>query len=88
MQISIDQWRASIGIFYGHAYALICKLTKLNLNDIEILISYFLPIILFLLLLLHGDIESNLDPKKKGQTYFSLFHWNVNSLVARKKISL
>ena len=41
MPISIDQWPASIDIFHGHAYALIFKLTKLNLNDIEIFISYF-----------------------------------------------
>ena len=83
--ISIDQWHASIGIFYGHAYAVICKLTKLNLNNIEIFISYFLPTILFLLLLLHGDIEFNPGPKKKEQTYFLLCHWNVNSFVAHKK---
>ena len=44
--------------------------------------------ILFLLLLLHGDIESNSGPKKKELTYFSLCLWNVNSLVAHKKISL
>ena len=85
MLISIDQWCASIGIFYGHVYALICKLTKLNLNNIDFFISYFLPIILFLLLLLHGDIESNPGPKKKEQIYFSLCHWNVNSLVVHKK---
>ena len=84
MPISIDHWRVSIGIFYGHTYALICKLTKLNLNDIEIFISYFLLITLFLLLLLYGDIESNPGPKKKEQTYFLLCHWNVNSLVAHK----
>ena len=88
MLICIDQWHASIGIFYGHAYALICKLTKLNLNNIEIFISYFLPLIFFLLLLLHDDTESNPGLKKKEQTYFSLCHWNVNSLVAHKKISL
>ena len=51
MLISVDQWRASIGIFYGHAYALIGKLTKLKLNNIEFFVSYFLPTILFLLLL-------------------------------------
>ena len=45
MLISIDQLRASIGIFYGHVYALICKLTKLKLNNIEFFISYFLSII-------------------------------------------
>ena len=82
------QWHASIGILYGHAYALICKLTKLNLNNIEIFISYFLPLIFFVLLLLHGDIESNRGPKKKEQTYFSLCHWNVISLAAHNKISL
>ena len=86
MLISIDQWRASIGISYGHAYALICKLTKLNLKNIEFFISCFLPTILFLLLLLHGDIESNPGPKKKEQTYFSLCHWNMNSLAANKNI--
>ena len=81
MLISIDQWRASTDIFYGHNYALTCKLTKLNLNNnIEFFISY-----LFLLLLLHGDIESNIDPKKKEQTHFSLCHWNVNSLVVHQK---
>ena len=63
----------------------ICKLTKLKLNNIEFFISYFLPIILFLLLLLHGDLESNPGPKKKEQSYFSLCHRNVNSLVAHKK---
>ena len=83
MLISIDQWRASIGIFYGHVYALTCKLTKLNLNNIDFFISYFLPIILFLLL--HGDIEFNPGPKKKEQNYFSLCNWNVNSLIAHKK---
>ena len=51
----------------------ICKLTKLNLDNIEILISYFLPIILFLLLLLDCDIESNPGPEKKKQIYFSFF---------------
>ena len=85
MLISIDQWRASIGIFYGHSYALICKLTVLKLNNVEFFISYFLQIILFLLLLLHGYIESNPGPKKKEQAYFSLSHWNVNSLAAHKK---
>ena len=64
MLISIDQWHASIGIFYGHAYTLIYKLTKLNLNNIEFFILYFLLIILQLLVLLRGDIESNPGPRK------------------------
>ena len=61
------------------------KLTKLTLNNIELFISYILPIILFLLLLLHGDIEPNPGTKRKEQTYFLLCHWNVNSFVAHKK---
>ena len=74
MLVSIDQWHASTGIFYGHAstgifyghaYALICKLNKLKLNNIEFFISYSLPMILLLVLLLHGDAESNPGPKKK-----------------------
>ena len=62
MLISIEQWLALTGIFYGHAYAFICKLIKLNVNNIDFCILFFLPIILFLLLLLHGDIEYNPGP--------------------------
>ena len=40
------------------------------------------------MLLLHGGIDYNPSPKKKEQTYFSLCHWNVNSLVAYKKMFL
>ena len=86
MLININQWHASNGIFYGHAYAFICKLTKLKLNSIEFFISYFLPIILCLLLLLHCDIESKpVNLRKIDLTYFLLCHFNVNSFVAHKK---
>ena len=85
MLINIDQSRASVGIFYSHGYALICKLTKLKLNNIEFFLSHFVPIILFLFLLLHGDVESKPGPKKNEQTYFLLCHLNVNSLVAHQK---
>ena len=50
-------------------------LSEINCVNVNVLI----------LLLLHGDIESKPGPKKKEQTYFSLCHWNVNSLVAHKK---
>ena len=36
-----------------------------------------------MLLLQHGDIESNSGPKKKQIKYFSCCHWNVNSLLAQ-----
>ena len=41
--------------------------------------SYFLH----LLLLQHGDIESNPGPKKEQIKYLSCCHWNVNSLLAQ-----
>ena len=85
MLINIDQSCASVGIFYSHGYVLICKLNKLKLNNIDFFISHFVPIILFLFLLLHGDVESKPGPKKNEQTYFLLCHLNVNSLVAHQK---
>ena len=63
-------------------------LNQIKSNKTEFFISYFLTSILFLLLLLHGYVESNPGPKKKEQTYFLLCHWNVNSLVAHKKYLL
>ena len=44
MLVSIDQWRASIVILYDDAYALICKVTNLNLNNFAFRIAYFLAI--------------------------------------------
>lgn len=71
MLVSIDQWCTSLGKFYGHTYTkLKFKLTKLKLNDIKLFTSYFLPIILLLLLLLYGDIESNPGSKKKSIPIF------------------
>ena len=69
-----------LAYFICHAFALICKLTKLSLGNIEFFVSYFLPIILFLLLLLHGDIEFNPGPKKKRTDLF--FVMSLECLVA------
>ena len=42
-----------------------------------------------MLLLTHGDIESNPGPPpKKISSYFSLFHWNANSILPHNKLSL
>ena len=40
--------------------------------------TYFLHI----LLLQHGDIETNPGPQKEKKKNFSRCHWNVNSLIA------
>ena len=42
-----------------------------------------------LILLTHGDVEANPDPKI-SHMYFSCCHWNVNSLVVHNmmKVSL
>ena len=42
----------------------------------------------FLLLLKHGDVEVNPRPKKKEVRFFSCFHWNLNSILAPKKVAL
>ena len=41
-----------------------------------------------MLLLTHGDIESSSGPPKKICSYFSLCHWNANSILAHNKLSL
>ena len=41
-----------------------------------------------MLLLTHGDIESNPGPKRRTSNYFSCCHWNGNSIMAHNKLSL
>ena len=41
-----------------------------------------------MLLLTHGNIESNPGPKRRTSNYFSCCHWNVNSIMAYSKLSL
>ena len=53
------------------------------LNTIEILNALYSGYFLHLLLLQHGDIESNPGPKKEQIKYLSCCHWNVNSLLAQ-----
>ena len=53
------------------------------LNTIKILNVLYSSYFLHLLLLQHGDIESNSGPKKEQIKYLSCCHWNVNSLLAQ-----
>ena len=52
------------------------------------MVNYKTFALIIMLLLSHGDIESNLGPKSKTSNYFWCCHWNVNSIMARNKLSL
>ena len=73
-QISIDQWRASIGLFYGQVCGHISiKFSKGCCNfKMFAFILCFHAAFAFLLLLKHGDVEIKPGPKKK-KTIFFLF---------------
>ena len=73
-----------------HAVCLCFKFRHLTKNlptfhNIQLVnvLSFGYFIYLFLLLLQHGDIESNLDSKNKQVKNLSCCHWNVNSLLAQ-----
>ena len=90
MSVSIDQWRASIGLFYGHVYGhLSIKLGRgcCDFKMVGFILCIF-AVYAFSLLLKHGDVEINPGPKKKETRSFSYFHWNVNSILAHNKFSL
>ena len=90
MPISIDQWRAAVGLFRARRYAAIIKKTIWKYSNLKALtiLLFFYSTIIFLLLVQHGDIEINPGPQKKLPKYFSCCHWNVNRLLAHNKISL
>ena len=90
MSISIDQWRASIGLFYGQVYGHISiKLSKgcCNFKMVAFILCFY-AVFAFLLLLKHGDVEINPGPKKKETRFFSCLHWNINSILAHNKLTL
>ena len=87
--ISIDQWRSSIGLFYGQVYGHVnIKLSKDCNFKIVAFILCFYAVFTFLLLLKHGDVEINPGPKKKETRFFSSLHWNVNNILAHNKLTL
>ena len=90
MSISIDQWRASIGLFYGQVCGHISiKLSKgcCNFKMVAFILCFY-AVFAFLLLLKHGDVEINPGPKKKETRFFSCLHWNINSILAHNKLTL
>ena len=83
MLIGINQWRATIGLFWNDKH----RSGKNNLNHVKNLNFQFV-FFLALLPITHGDIETNPGPKSKNSKYFSCCHWNVTSILAHDKLSL
>ena len=52
-----------------------------------ILLNFFYSLFYQILLLLHGDVETNPGPNKKYKP-FTCCHWNVNSLTTRNMVIL
>ena len=90
MSISIDQWRGSIGLFYGQVYGHFSIKLSRGCCEFKMVafILRFYAVFAFLLLLKHGDVEINPGPKKKETRFFSCLHWNVNSILAHNKLTL
>ena len=84
------QWRACIGNFYRYACPQINmnkSLLSFNFDISLILLSFFYSFFYQILLLLHGDVETNPGPNKKCKP-LTCCHWNVNSLTAHKMVKL
>ena len=82
MLVNNDQWCGTIGLFQS----------KLSLKfsskfSVLRLVNYEIITFLILLLLSHGEIEVNIEPKRK-YSKFPCVHWNENSIVVDDKLSL
>ena len=67
MPINIMQWHARIRNFYRYAYPLINmykSLLSFNFDMSLILLNLFYSLFYQILLLLHGDVETNPGPNK------------------------
>ena len=87
MPVSVLQWCTGIGSFYKCTHPLFkikCNLL-LKLEIRKILTIFFYSIFSRMLIMQHGDIESNPGPSKKHRP-LTCCHWNVNSLTAHKMI--
>ena len=84
------QWRAGTGNFYRYVYHLKNmnkSLLSLNFDISLILLNLFYSLSYQILLLLHGDVETNSGPNKKYKP-FTPCQWNVNSLTAHNMVKL
>ena len=88
MLVNVLQWHAGIGIFYKCTHPLFkikCSLL-LKLDTRKILTILFYSIFSRILIIQHGDIQSNPGPSKKHRP-LTCCHWSVNSLTAHKMIT-
>ena len=87
MPFNALQWHAGIGNFYKRTHPLfkIKRSFPLKLDIRKILAILFYSIFSRMLIMQHGDIESNPGPSKKHRP-LTCCHWNVNSLTAHKMI--
>ena len=90
MSISTDQWRASIGLFFGQVYGHIKIKLSIDSCDLKVVIVMLciFAAFAFLLLLKQGDVKVNPGSKKKEARFFSCFNLNVNSMLACNTLSL
>ena len=63
------------------------SLLSFNFDISLILLNLFYSLFYQILLLLHGDVETNPGPNKKYKP-FTCCHWNVNSLTAHNMVKL
>ena len=72
MVICIEQWHATIALFVSRS----TKGKFTAYNDLD-MVNYKVFVLIIMLLLTHGDLESNLGPNGRISNYFSCFHYNV-----------
>ena len=89
LPVNVLQWRAGIGIFYYCAHQVIMNKfsNPICFPKVRCVISYLYYFFCSLILLTHGDVETNPGPKK-SHSCFSCCHWNVNSLIAHNKLKV
>ena len=90
--VNLVQWRAVIGIFNPRISGIFinkrCHIIINLISMFETLLLFYLYVegvyitllIIFALLLCHGDIEINPGQKKFKNNSLSVCHWNLNSL--------
>ena len=83
MLIGINQWRATIVWLCNDKHHSIKKYL-VHIKNRNSQFVFFIA----LLLITHGDTETNPGQKSKNSKYFLCCHWNVNSILAHDKLSL
>ena len=96
MPVSVQKWHVEIGTFscryilrYPQSYNFFMKSkTVVVVFAFGLLLNFFVILYFCCIFLTHGDIEVNPGPKKNCSTYFSFYHWNLNSMSAHNYVKL